>query len=297
MSLYTTGHPVVDKIASLNIEGNVIPANWFNTFKLENGKPDTNAVILLSEIVYWHRPTIVRDEDSGHIVSVKKKFKADLLQRSYQSLADQFGFSRKQVKEALDRLEKFGVIKRHFRSVDVNGQKLSNVLFIELVTHVLFKVTTLLTSTVGPSSLESHDLPPYREDPPHLEGDTYTENTTEITTDSKLSTAELEKILKGKKPCEALVAIGLDLEVAKRFNEYRKTLKKPLTLDAVIKHYHESCNAGISTNDAARIVLSESWIGFASRYNWKPAFETLNGSAQQQTPADMKNADLNYGDW
>ena len=63
---------------------------------------------------------------------------------------------------------------------------------------------------------------------------------------------------------------------------------KPLTLDAVIKHYHESCNAGISTNDAARIVLSESWIGFASRYNWKPAFETLNGSAQQQTPADMK---------
>ncbi|MFH4113411.1 Lrp/AsnC family transcriptional regulator, partial [Acinetobacter baumannii] len=64
MSLYTTGHPVVDKIASLNIEGNVIPANWFNTFKLENGKPDTNAVILLSEIVYWHRPTIVRDEDS-----------------------------------------------------------------------------------------------------------------------------------------------------------------------------------------------------------------------------------------
>lgn len=115
------------------------------------------------------------------------------MQRSYQSLADQFGFSRKQVKEALDRLEKFGVIKRHFRSVDVNGQKLSNVLFIELVTHVLFEVTTLLTSTVGPSSLESHDLPPYREDPPHLEGDTYTENTTEITTDSKLSTAELEK--------------------------------------------------------------------------------------------------------
>ncbi|HAV6124438.1 TPA: Lrp/AsnC family transcriptional regulator, partial [Acinetobacter baumannii] len=96
---------------------------------------------------------------------------------------------------------------------------------------------------------------------------------------------------------EALVAIGLDLEVAKRFNDYRKALKKPLTLDAVIKHYHESCNAGISTNDAARIVLSESWIGFASRYNWKPAFETLNGSAQQQTPADMKNADLNYGDW
>ena len=274
MRIYSTGHTVVDQIGSLNIEGNVIPTNWFNTFKLENGKPDTNAVILLSEIVYWHRPTTVRDEDTGQIIEVKKKFKADLLQRSYQSLADQFGFSKQQVKEAMDRLEKFGVIKRHFRTIEAGGQKLTNVLFIELNTHTLFEVTTLPISKVTPSPFQN-------DDPPHFKEGTNTENTTEITTDSKLCSADLEKLLKGKKPCEALQMIGLNLDVAKRFNDHRKALKKPLTLEAVIKHYHESCNAGISTNDAARIVLSESWIGFANRYNWKPVFEGLEGSVQQ----------------
>lgn len=274
MKIYSTGHTVVDQIGSLNIEGNVIPTNWFNTFKLENGKPDTNAVILLSEIVYWHRPTTVRDEDTGQIIEVKKKFKADLLQRSYQSLADQFGFSKQQVKEAMDRLEKFGVIKRHFRTIEAGGQKLTNVLFIELNTHTLFEVTTLPISKGTPSPFQN-------DDPPHFKEGTNTENTTEITTDSKLCSADLEKLLKGKKPCEALQMIGLNADVAKRFNDHRKALKKPLTLEAVIKHYHESCNAGISTNDAARIVLSESWIGFANRYNWKPVFEGLEGSVQQ----------------
>ncbi|WP_151725437.1 Lrp/AsnC family transcriptional regulator [Acinetobacter ursingii] len=274
MKIYSTGHTVVDQIGSLNIEGNVIPTSWFNTFKLENGKPDTNAVILLSEIVYWHRPTTVRDEDTGQIIEVKKKFKADLLQRSYQSLADQFGFSKQQVKEAMDRLEKFGVIKRHFRTIEAGGQKLTNVLFIELNTHTLFEVTTLPISKGTPSPFQN-------DDPPHFKEGTNTENTTEITTDSKLCSADLEKLLKGKKPCEALQMIGLNADVAKRFNDHRKALKKPLTLEAVIKHYHESCNAGISTNDAARIVLSESWIGFANRYNWKPVFEGLEGSVQQ----------------
>ena len=188
----------------------------------------------------------------------------------------------------MDRLEKLGVIKRHFRSVDAGGQKLSNVLFIELVAHTLFEMTTLPISKGGPSPFQKGD-------PPHFKRGTYTENTTEITTDSKLGSAELEKILKGKKPCEALVAIGLDSDVAKRFNDHRKALKKPLTLDAVIKHYHESCNAGISTNDAARIVLSESWIGFANRYNWKPIYETLNGTAHVQ--ANTQDEVTQSGEW
>ena len=104
MSLFSTGHEVVDQVGSVHLEGNVLPTNWFNTFKLDNGKPDVNAVILLAEIVYWHRPTVVRDEDSGQIISVKKKFKSDLLQRSYQSFADQFGFSKQQVTDQTTHL-------------------------------------------------------------------------------------------------------------------------------------------------------------------------------------------------
>ncbi|WP_336020851.1 hypothetical protein [Acinetobacter bereziniae] len=176
MNYFSTGHEVVDQVGSVHLEGNVLPTNWFNSFRLENGKPDVNAVILLSEIVYWHRPTMVRDEDSGQVISMKKKFKADLLQRSYQSFSDQYGFSKQQVKEALDRLEQFGVIKRHFRTIEANSQKYNNVLFIELITPVLFEVTTLSLSKWGGSTFSNGEAP-------HFKRGTNTENTTEITTD------------------------------------------------------------------------------------------------------------------
>lgn len=175
MSFFSTGHEVVDQVGSVHLEGNVLPTNWFNTFRLENGKPDVNAVILLAEIVYWHRPTVVRDEDTGQVTSVRKKFRADLLQRSYQSFSDQFGFSKQQVKEAFDRLEQLGVIKRHFRTVEANSQKYNNVLFIELFTPVLFEMTTLSTSKGGGSTFSNGE-------PPHFKKGTNTETTTEITT-------------------------------------------------------------------------------------------------------------------
>lgn len=279
--MFSTGNPTVDAIGTFNFEGNIIPVNWFSTFKLANGKPDVNAIIILSEIVYWHRPSVVRNEETGQVIGIKKKFKADLLQRSYASFSDQFGLTKIQVRDALDRLENFGVIKKHFRTIVVNNTKLNNVLFIDLITPVLFKVTTL-------SSYNSGGYQVVNAEPPHLELDTNTKTTTEITTEIRRSTAELTQILKGKKPVEALISIGLEVDVAQRFNEHRKALKKPLTLEGLIKHYHESCNAGISTNDAARIVLSESWIGFANRYNWKPVYESLIGESkpeQQAQPA------------
>ncbi|MCU4435186.1 hypothetical protein KTH93_06785 [Acinetobacter bereziniae] len=180
MNYFSTGHEVVDQVGSVHLEGNVLPTNWFNSFRLENGKPDVNAVILLSEIVYWHRPTVVRDEDSGQVISMKKKFKADLLQRSYQSFSDQYGFSKQQVKEALDRLEQFGVIKRHFRTIEANSQKYNNVLFIELITPVLFEVTTLSLSKWGGSTFSNAEAP-------HFKRGTNTEITTDINSQENLS--------------------------------------------------------------------------------------------------------------
>ena len=175
MRLFSTGHEVVDQVGSVHLEGNILPTNWFNTLRLDNGKPDVNAIILLSEIVYWHRPTVVRDEDSGQIVRVKKKFKSDLLQRSYQSFSDQFGFSKQQVKEAFDRLESFGVIKRQFRTIEANNQKYNNVLFIELITPVLFEMTTLSLSKWGGSTFQNGEAP-------HFKRGTNTEITTDINT-------------------------------------------------------------------------------------------------------------------
>ena len=100
----TSGNKAVDAIGQMNFTGNIIPPIWCKKICFANGKPNLNAIIILSDIVYWYRPREIRDENTGALVGYEKKFKADLLQRSYQSIADQFGISKRQVKDALDIL-------------------------------------------------------------------------------------------------------------------------------------------------------------------------------------------------
>lgn len=141
--MYKTGSVSVDQIGQLHFEGNITPINWFKHITFENGKPDLVAIFILGEIVYWHRPTIVRDEYTGQVTEVRKKFKADLLQRSYESFAEQFGFTKRQAREAVIRLEELHIIKREFRTVMAPKGPVSNVLFIHLnpeaVKHITFK--------------------------------------------------------------------------------------------------------------------------------------------------------------
>jgi DnaD/phage-associated family protein len=136
-----TGHPIVDEIGKINFEGTVIPHNWFNAIKFNNGKPDVVAIVLLSEIVYWYRPAIIKDELTGRIKEVRKRFKADLLQRSYESFAEQFGFTKRQVKDALKRLEDAGLIVREFRDIYANGRVFANTLFIRLNPEKVLEIT------------------------------------------------------------------------------------------------------------------------------------------------------------
>lgn len=129
-----TGHALVDELATLHLEGHVVPWRWFGVLCFANGKPDMNSIMILADVVYWYRPAVVRDEDTGQVIDVKKRFKADLLQRSYQAWADQFGMSKRQATDALARLEhEYRVIRRHFRTVDTPNGRLANVLFIEPV--------------------------------------------------------------------------------------------------------------------------------------------------------------------
>ena len=74
-------------------------------------------------------------------IGIKKRFKADLLQRSYRQFSEQFGYSKRQVTEAIKALETLGVIRREFRTVSTNMQKLSNVLYIELFPDKLMELT------------------------------------------------------------------------------------------------------------------------------------------------------------
>jgi hypothetical protein len=51
-----TGIASVDALYSIDFPGNIIPHSWYGTIQTESGKPDMNAIAILSEILYWHRP-------------------------------------------------------------------------------------------------------------------------------------------------------------------------------------------------------------------------------------------------
>ena len=130
------------EITEINLEGNIIPHNWYSAIAKPNGSPDMISIILLSEIVYWYRGIPVKDEATGQFLGYKKKFKEDMLQRSYKSLEDQFGFSKEQIKRSLVRLEQLGLIKRVFKNIELeNGNKLTNVMYIKIYPEKVMEIT------------------------------------------------------------------------------------------------------------------------------------------------------------
>ena len=142
MGYITSGNAAVDSMGKINISGNVIPQMWYRTITKDNGKPHLLAVTVLADIVYWYRPSEVRDEGTGQVTGWKKRFKGDMLQKTYQQYSDLFGESKRSIKAAFDRLEGLGVIKRFFRNVTCsNGIVLNNIMFISLDTDVLYRLT------------------------------------------------------------------------------------------------------------------------------------------------------------
>lgn len=155
---YSTGNETVDAMASIQFTGNVIPQIWYKQIVRDNGKPHLLAISILADIVYWYRPTEIREPGTGSFLGFRKKFKGDLLQRSYQQFADMFGESKRTVTEAVVRLESLGVVKRIFRTIDVGGMLYNNVLFIQLNPDKLYDITYPSIS-VNDESINKESLP------------------------------------------------------------------------------------------------------------------------------------------
>ncbi|QWI68086.1 DnaD domain protein [Bacillus mycoides] len=168
---------IVTEIGGLNFKGNVVDHEWFNYITFSNGKPHIVAIMVLSEIVYWYRPTVIRDEVTGR-VTYKKKFKSDKLQKSYHQLAETFGFSKIQVKRACDLLVEMSLIEIEFRTIIVNEITLNNVMFVEPKVNEIksissmyqqveedpidFEVKRVVTSKSETSSLQSKGAPNFK---------------------------------------------------------------------------------------------------------------------------------------
>lgn len=160
----------------INITGNVIPITWYKHIVRESGKPHLLAINLLADIVYWYRPAEERSEQTGEVIGFKKKFAADKLQRSYADISGFFGCSKREATDAVVTLEKLGLIKREFRTINVRGVTSSNVLFIDLMPEQVFAITRDDDSNTRSAGQLSH----LNVIPPTFKCETYTESTSEI---------------------------------------------------------------------------------------------------------------------
>ena len=194
----TTGNELVDKIGEIAITGNIIPQMWYETLKKDDGKPYFQAIVILADIVYWYKPVEVRDEKTGRVVGYKKKFSADLLQRTYDSIAEQFGLSKNETVNAVKFLEKKGAIYRELRTVECGDIRCGNVLFLginpEKIQELTFKKSYTYLSAEGRGVVSADREVPTRN------GETYTEITTETSSNVRdiNITHEKEKSIKKK---------------------------------------------------------------------------------------------------
>lgn len=195
-----TGNPIVDALGQMNFSGNIIPEAWYYTIVNEKGKTSLLSIIILADIVYWYRPTEIRDEQTNS-VTLKKKFSdKDFLQRSYAQICSKFNVSTKQAREAIKLLEDLGVIKRHFRNIMTSHGPCSNVMYLELFPTILKKLTYPdQNSQNGKTSFpKGKDTPTILEEPFSVEGKTNTKTTTEITTKETTTLIENKESIVGE---------------------------------------------------------------------------------------------------
>ena len=185
----------VKEAGQLKIRGPRLDDGWFKHICFDNGKPYMLAILILSELYYWYTPSEVKDEDSGNLIGEKKKFKADKLQRSFQALADRFGFSKRQATDACHFLREKNLITIEYRTLRLGEVVLNNVTFFEPIIENIKRISsmyqveeetserdTLPRLDVRGSNIQMGDLSHLNVTPPTLGCETYTLTTTVTST-------------------------------------------------------------------------------------------------------------------
>ena len=181
---------VVKEITEMSIKGNLIDNGWYKHLRYENGKVNLNAVVILGEIVYWYRACKKKNENIGLVAKNNQKFKGDKLQKSYLALSEQFGLTKRQVKEACDFLKGKEFITVEYRNVRLSdGRIMSNVMYFEPIVENIKKISCCYESDDKEETEKSSMCNCEDGQVVHLNvigstfnRRTYTESTTEITT-------------------------------------------------------------------------------------------------------------------
>jgi|WetSurMetagenome_2_1015567.scaffolds.fasta_scaffold179166_1 hypothetical protein len=113
------------QMKDLSFEGNVIDNGWIENLKYDNGKPNWNAIFILSEIVSLY----------------EEKLNNYKLKKSYESLGKRFGISKDQARLACNFLVKNKIIIIEFKTIKIFDRNVNNVMFIEPIFENLKKIT------------------------------------------------------------------------------------------------------------------------------------------------------------
>ena len=97
--------------------------SFFNKIKFPNGKADLAGVIIFSEILACF-------QNSDNVSKIQNE--GFLLEKSYADFAKEFEITKRQVSDAILRLEKLGLIKRVILTIYKNKRAYPNSIFIEL---------------------------------------------------------------------------------------------------------------------------------------------------------------------
>jgi|GEM_PF-4877675 len=172
--------------------GNITPISWYKNIRKDGKRHlvDGTAIAILSDIMYWYRPTEVRDESTGRLKGYKQKFAADKLQKSYQSYAELLGVPKSEVKRAIDNLVRLNLITREFRNIKTKeGLSINNVMFLEPILENIIKVSHRSNKGYGTEVLGDT---PYKLSGTNtkITSENTTENTTDIYKQTKNSSKE-----------------------------------------------------------------------------------------------------------
>lgn len=218
--------PTVDAISEIPLVGNTIPRSWYShpLFKSKRGRVNLPAIVILSEIVFFYRAKVEEDESTGKIKSISKRFKADKLQRTYQSFSDQFGFSKETAADACKFLKEAGLITIEHRTIQTQkGAVLGNVTFLEPLPQAVREVSTYdpPCGVITPPPMGEFVPEAMGEIPPHLWGNlphTLTHSTTETPTQNTTHSGGVLDVL-----CEKLSKTYPTSEAGTESEEYRKS--------------------------------------------------------------------------
>jgi hypothetical protein len=140
----STGNAVVDAIGQMHFEGNIVDHRWFLSplLRHKNGLVNGTAIWVLSDVVFWHRPELLRDRGTNVITGAKKKFDDDEFWQDYKVWSLSLGLTERQVRDAIAFLHNAGIITRRTEPVTLrSGHRTNNVAIITIVPEVLHEIT------------------------------------------------------------------------------------------------------------------------------------------------------------